>query len=385
MSMDTPDPGISATPGTLAPASVLLRGEVAFLYGFDVAYDTRRPPLKTLLGEPVEWFGITAGKRAPRELFFYRPATVRLPGVEVDSPSGPVRARVTLKLFPVGAVSVCVAVPFEVPELRDLVAYHDLVEPERRARAVVERAMAELRPWLIRPVGQLRHEEAYTVFCLEWPGTAEDDAEEGGGAERWLTLNRRQIAALLTQEPDARSLSQQEVQETAGRYLSYYRHDLAVIDWDAALLVDEPGQFQSLIHIFELANVQLAELEAYDRLLDEVVDGAYRNLARRGFSKRKSVLADLRELRIDMARLSDELSNTTKFFGEWHLARVYQQLYDRFHIPAWHRTVESKLRTLDDLYRISRQDQMNSLMMVLEFTIVGLFVIDLLLLFLLGR
>ncbi len=82
-----------------------------------------------------------------------------------------------------------------------------------------------------------------------------------------------------------------------------------------------------------------------------------------------------------MARFSDELSNISKFFGDWHLARLYELVASRFHLADWHRTVDSKLKTLGELYELLKHDQTNRWMMVLEFTIVLLFIIDLALLF----
>src|SRR5207248_496319 len=129
----------------------------------------------------------------------------------------------------------------------------------------------------------------------------------------------------------------------------YYDRDLVVIDWDAALIVDEPRYLNEILYIMELANVQLAELEAYDQLLDNAVERAYRDLGGRRIARAggAGVQRELREIRVDLARLSDELSNITKFFGDWHLARVYQGLSARFHLSDWHRTIDEKLKTLD--------------------------------------
>ena len=130
-----------------------------------------------------------------------------------------------------------------------------------------------------------------------------------------------------------------------------------------------------------LANLQLAELEAYDQLLDDTLDRSYRDLGQQPVRKRSAVLRELRELRVDMTRFSDELSNISKFFGDWHLARLYECVAARFHLADWHRTVESKLKTLGELYEMLKHDQMNRLMMILEITIVLLFIIDVVMLF----
>jgi hypothetical protein len=223
-------------------------------------------------------------------------------------------------------------------------------------------------------------EEAYTVFCVEAPLTNEEGVPMG--AENWLQAHRRQVAALLTQESNVSDLSKQEAEESTGRYLSYYQNDLVVVDWDAALLIDEPEDFEETLYVMELANLQLAELEAYDRLLDDALERSYRDLASRSMRSRVQVLHELKEIRIDLARFNDELSNITKFFGDWHLARIYENLAARFHLSDWHRTIEQKLKTLDDLYQLLKHDQNNRWMLLLEGTIVLLFVIDLIMLFL---
>ena len=109
---------------------------------------------------------------------------------------------------------------------------------------------------------------------------------------------------------------------------------------------------------------QLAELEAYDRLLDDALERSYRDLGERPLRPRGHTMRELREIRIDMARFNDELSNITKFFGDWH------------------RTIDGKLKTLDDLYQILKHDQNNRFMLWLEIAIVLLFVIDLVILML---
>jgi hypothetical protein len=358
-------------------------GEVVYIFAFDVAYDTSRKPITQLLGQPVAHFSMDSSRRSPRQLFFHRPEMVRLPPMERIGPLGPVCIERVIKLLPVGAVSITVRVPFAVDHVEQLVAFHDLQfsngslhdDVHRLACDVVE----ELKGHLIRPHPQLLQEEAYTVFCI-----ASSVPEVNGqrvSAEQWFHSHRREVAALLTQENDGDRLSKQEADESTARYLSYYDNDLVVIDWDAALLIDEPRDFDETLYIMELANLQLAELEAYDRLLDDALERSYRDLGEQPLRSRGNILHELREIRIDMARFNDELSNTTKFFGDWHLARIYEKIASRFHLAEWHRTIDGKLKTLDDLYQLLKHDQNNRWMVILEATIVLLFIIDLVILF----
>lgn len=376
-------------PGSLRKAtpSEITRytGEVVYLYAFDVAYELARKPVPELLGQPVAQFVVDASKRSPRQLFFYRPQMVRLPPLERLGPQGPVRVERSIKLLPIGAISIMVRVPFTVNALQELVPFHDLsfssgtwlYDEVRTLAADVQR---ELHPYLIRPTPTLSDEEAYTVFCIHGPLKS---ADEGVcSAEDWLLDNRRRVAALLTEEPDPARLSEQEATESTGKYLSYYDRDLVVIDWDSALIIDEPRFFDETLYLMELANVQLAELEAYDRMLDNAVETSYRDVSLRGFrlGQNAKTQRQLREIRIDLARLSDELSNITKFFGDWHSARIYQALSARFHLSDWHRTIDEKLKTLDDLYQLLGSEQNTRWMFILEISVVLLFVVDLVML-----
>jgi len=376
--MDANSDNAAAKRGGLAGPYV---GKVVYSYAYDVAYDMLRQPVQELLGQEVVSFDFGVTKRSPRRALFYRPQMVRLGEIQCDGRNGPVKLSRTIKLFPVGAVSIAVSVPFRVDRLEELAAFNDqeFVDDTlgSHIRALAEQVRTELAPFCIRPVEEMAEPEAYTAFCIESPVR---QASAGFSAERWLHENRRQVASLLTEEPDISMLSDLDVSESTDRRLSYYGHDLSVLDWDAAVVMDDPENFEMILHIIELANVQLEELEAYDRILDAALERSYRDLGGGGYRRARGVHRSLREIRVDLARLNDELSNTTKFFGDWHLARLYQAISARFHLDDWQRIISDKLRTLDGLYQILNQDRVNRWMIVLEATIVLLFILDVILL-----
>ncbi|HEY8747241.1 MAG TPA: hypothetical protein VIM11_04655, partial [Tepidisphaeraceae bacterium] len=64
----------------------------------------------------------------------------------------------------------------------------------------------------------------------------------------------------------------------------------------------------------------------------------------------------------------------------WHSARIYQSLSTRFHLTDWHKTIDEKLKTLDDLYQLLGAEQNNRWMLILEISIVLLFIVDLVML-----
>jgi hypothetical protein len=187
------------------PSAAALTGEVVYLYAFDVAYEMRRTPVASLLGQPVAEFALDTSKRAPRQHTFYRPQMVRLPPMERITPRGPLRLDRTVKILPVGAISITIRAPFRVGSLAELVDYHDLRFSDGtflndEVRRLADDARRELAPLLMRPADDLRDEEAYTVFCLDGPLAGADGAPVR--CEDWLLDHRRAVAALLTEEPD---------------------------------------------------------------------------------------------------------------------------------------------------------------------------------------
>jgi hypothetical protein len=376
-------------PASRAPSQAVVEqftGEVVYLYAFDVAYDMPRRPVDHLLGQPVADFSVGSSKRGPKQLLFYRPAMVRLPPAERLGPRGPVRIQIAVKLLTVGAISITVRVPFQCGSLDDLVPFHDLRFANGtylydEVRELAEDVRRELGPHLLRPMDRLEDEEAYTVFCIKAPLKARDGSDRA--AEDWLLEHRRDVASLLIEETNPVRISEQEAIESTARYYSYYDRDLVVVDWDAALVLDDPAYFDETLYVMELANVQLAELEAYDRILDAAVDRSYRDVSVRrvrGGRQGVALQRELREIRIDLARMSDELSNITKFFGDWHLARIYQGLSSRFHLNEWHHTIDEKLKTLDELYQLMQTERSTRWMLTLEVAMAVLFLIDVLLL-----
>ena len=366
----------------------MLDAEIVYLYAYDIAKEADLAAIERMMRGMAERFDLGRIKDAPRDFPVFRPLAVQLNAMDVEGPNGALRLVPSVKLFSVGAMSVKVRVPVRVGTIADLAVYRDLRLADGamlsdKAQELGRQVFDRIRPHLDTPVRDLSLPEGYTVFCVASPIDGEEDAGE------WLARNERHVAALLVGEADPACLSAQEVRDTTQCNYSYYKRDLAVIDWDAALLVDAPKDYNDTLYVLELANLQLEELRSYDRQLDDVLDKAYGDVARAArpyvFGARQRVLNELREITMDLTQVADELGNITKFFGDWHLARVYMGCAVRFHLAEWEKTVGEKLHALDALYTRLLNDSNNRVMLWLETAIVALFIIDLAIIVLLGN
>jgi hypothetical protein len=356
-------------------------GEVVYFFAFDFAYDMQQKVMTSLLGQVLEPFQIDPRKRSPRGQNFFRPLMANLPPLVRNVGGQAVTFEIAVKLMPIGALSFTLRSGFQTAEFSQLLQWHDLRFDDGETlvswvKQLAERARQELIPYAIRPHERLPEGEFYTVFCLR-----ADSVGLASTAADWLAINRTEVAAVLTNEKGPARLSAQEIEGSTSHTLSYYQHDLVVVDWDCALVIDHTADFPETLYVLELANVQLEELEAYDIAIDEFLDRAYRDLSMKRRTRKYGMLHELKELRMDLARFSDGLQNITKFFGEWHLARVYEHTARVFHLTDWHRAIDEKLKTLDSLYEMLKQDQNHRIMLWLEAAIVLMFLLDLIMIF----
>lgn len=364
-----------------------MRGQMVYMYAYDVAHEIDVQKAREFIAERAQFLEIRPAQGVPRDFPFYKPLLIEKHPVVLKSSVGPLTLHREAKVFAIGAISVSIRFDIDASSFADLMRYHKVtIEGERTiddvAGDLCRQIYDSIKPYLTKPAFEGGNPEAYTAFCLrDVPDMKNQEAE------KWLTSHRREVAGLLTEEAQFEKLSDVEVAETVRCNYSYTTEDLIVLDWNGALIVDHEGKWDDLLYLLEVANVQLTELMLYDRVLESFLDKAYDDVEA---YRRKppilkgpdSVAGHLKEVLMDLTRMSEQITNITKFFGDWHLARVYLGVSERFHLKEWDASVEGKLKALDGLYHRVLTDISNRRMLVLEAAIVFLFVVDLLSIFL---
>lgn len=360
-----------------------MKGEVVYLYAFDVANEILTPRVPEILSEKPFPFEIRQDRTLPKDMPLYKPLAIEPHPLTSTLHGAPVR--LLIRIYDVGVVTVMMRTAFETDGLDGLIPFHNpKLENGLTLDAVAVKLCAEvcdnLKDSIVGRTEFPPTPEAYTVFCLT-------DLGGGKDANVWLTEQRRAVAGLLT-ETAVEKLSESQVAEVLRIQRSFENTDLAVIDWDAALVVDLSGYVDDVLYALELANLQLEEFRMMDQRLDKYLDRAYQDLERRPmplFGAANKILRQLRRFRVDVAKLADEVTHITKFFGDWYLARVYLGARDRFYLDQWRASVEQRLAQLDKLYSVAHAEVNEQRMLWLEIIIVIFFAIDLLILLRVGR
>ncbi|HKW28181.1 MAG TPA: hypothetical protein VJT54_02515 [Verrucomicrobiae bacterium] len=355
-----------------------MKGEVAYLYAFDVANEIITSRVEEILSEKPFPFEIRMDRTLPKDMPLYKPLAIEPHPLTARLRGAPVH--LLIRVYDVGVVTVMLRVSFEAGTLGDLILFHNPkldngLTLDTAALKYCAEVCDSLRDLLVGRTEFPPPPEAYTVFCIaDLPGVND--------VNHWLGEQRRAVAGLLTETAPDR-LSEAQVAEVLRIQRSFEHTDLAVIDWDAALVVDLTGYVDDVLYALELANLQLEEFRVMDRRLDAYLDQAYDDLERRRlplFGRASKTLRHLRRFRVDVAKLADEVTHITKFFGDWHLARVYLGARDRFYLDQWRASVEQRLAQLDKLYSVVHAEVNEQRMLWLEIIIVIFFAVDLLIL-----
>ncbi|MEM1514129.1 MAG: hypothetical protein QXN45_04535, partial [Candidatus Thermoplasmatota archaeon] len=156
------------------------------------------------------------------------------------------------------------------------------------------------------------------------------------------------------------------------------------IDWDSAIIVEPSGKYDDILFTIELANLQLLELRTYDKYFDTILTKAYEDVEKffsqkNIFKSPRKIIEDLSKTKIDLTKVTDYISNISKFFGDWYLAKIYRMASERFYLSQWEERVNSKMEILNSLYLILNQENTNKKLFILELLIVIFFLIDIIL------
>lgn len=359
-----------------------MRGEILRLQFYDLGGTLDLAALEGSMAGRRPRGGPAIGKGTPGYVEFPRPLVVELAPLPTKGPFGSADSKVFLSYLAIGAAYFRIRTPFESEGLDQLRQFAETrfqvgsewLSAEDAGRRLLEAERKNWEPAIREPYTRDILDESYTVFACH---------EVGKPADQFFAANHRGIAALLKSEVGAR-LHEKEIKEGTRTWFSYYSDDVVVVDWDAAFLIDPSPEYEDLIFVLEIANLQLLEFRAYDKYLDGVLSKGYDELERvykrSPFSRARKTAHDLSLLRMEIAELADEADNITKFLGDWFLARVYQAAQERFHLPAWRASVDEKLATVHQLYQLAVSESDNRRMVVLEIMIVLLFVVDVVLL-----
>jgi hypothetical protein len=355
-----------------------LHGQIFALYLFDVAEAADLQTAASTIGGSVR--SKFAPKPATPAYVQYQQPPLWFEGAAVDFPSID-GFRVGFKLFDYGVISLRLTREFHGswPELAQI--SNNLVENEaleRQAEQACRTVADRLKSALSEPRQTLLTED-YLVFAV-------NEVSRSHSADDLVTHHGDVIASVLRGE--SAPLSRQEREEILRHRLSYLADDLVIPTWNAAFVYDTPTGTLAAVEIVEFANSQLLQFRYYDELLDDALADIYAKVQKephwydsllgRHYAK---AVRQVHALFIDVNELTDRTENALKIVGDVYAARLFALVGARLDLDRWKTNVSEKLKTLDDIYRFSVERLGMIRGELLELTIIGILVFELVLFF----
>lgn len=352
-----------------------MRVELVCMRLFDVGAEVDLAVVRTLAGLAPSPAPLETRSPLPRSTAFPRPLEVVLP-VDANMPG----AKVEVRLHSLGVLAIRYRVTFDAPAILGLDAsLHGMriggQDIDSAAATLAARVRAELASALHDPYEPRIAPESYNVYCAQVP--PED-------VPRLLAQDADAIAQLIS-DSAGEPLTGLRRAAAAKHTLQYTPGDAVIVGWDHAVILDAAGEYEDVLDVMELANAELLEFRTYDDYLDRRLEtsfGALDRLWRPGglFRSARGTLRDISRLRVEFARLTDNLHDTGKVFGDWYTAQLHRRLHDRFHVSSWERAVATKMDTLEDMFHLAQEEANHRRSLLLEVAIVLLFVLDLVIL-----
>lgn len=352
------------------------QGQAVAFFAFDIGYAVALEKLGALV-EVMPVQPLSQKKRTPPYLQYAHPPQILNLGAAIDLRGNP--GSIQVKVFDFGAVSLSWrwsltaqdgGLPIDdLPQLSQEIYNLGL---ETQARAQIERLVEKIKPAIIRP-GLSELVEDYYLFIME-------KAEQPISAESLLKQHSSSLARTLRFENEF--LSQEQQAEALSQKVSYYEHDLVLVDWNAAIIYDP--DYEDAASVLELLNVELLEARYTDALLDKrITEHATLVTLPPEWpiplrTPYRQAIQELAELRIDVSLLTERIDNSLKLIGDLYLARIHELATQRFYLREWERTIARKLEIITGFYQVLTDRVRASQSHILELAIILLILIDIL-------
>ncbi len=356
-----------------ADSLVPLSGNILLFYAFDIGDDIDLATIDKKGLVPTHTVPLSAyfkNYHIPLSFYLQRPEDTKQPEKSASD-------CVTSKIHNFGVLSFCYRIPFKasIEQLKlEVIETKQLYDKKSAedAREVFEKIKVAIEHPLF-------YNLANSYFAVQVNPTTVA-MQSGEFQEKYAG----KIASLLRLE--TKTLSEYQKEEILASIHGYYGQDFIIIDQEGAFVYDD--EYFEQMEFFESTNVQLLELQYFDRLLDEKLNVFYKQAYFKiPFSsyipllgrKLESPISRLAKLRVDISVVTERLENSIKLAGDSYYTKVYSLLRERLSLKEWHDSIQKKLDIIQDLYRV-HQDRLDIIHgEILEVVIIILIALELIL------
>jgi hypothetical protein len=302
------------------------------------------------------------------------PLSLNIEQSKYDALGHPLDLDITAKIWHFGALSVMLS--FEIPQnmtWNRLIELGNFLENDNNlhllAKQKVEQILHTMNPDRINSVSWETYEDYICYFFKQLEGCEKNAMD---------VFDRYDVFRLILSENNE-TLSDQIKKSILESTFQYSRDDLAVIDWNSALIIEPSGSLD-IVDVIEFALCQLLEMRYYDDMLDEKLTYLYSALEKKKFSIFQDYYAKLSkeaaQIYLDISDTVESVENSLKVVGDFYLAKIFRAASQRLRFKDWQDSVNQKLENMAQISKLFVSEANEKKNQLLEIIIIVLIAIE---------
>lgn len=186
--------------------------------------------------------------------------------------------------------------------------------------------------------------EEYTILLVDKPGKVAEFVEK----------NQYSLARFIRSLE--KKVSKADAEDILVSKVSYSKDDVAVIDWEGAVLADPDGDFESQIELLKIGNYQLVRYRILDEKIEKSLESIRKAVNGRGkVIKGNIVVRGAIENKLSLLLDFDKVDQSILLVGDWYSSKLYRAIIAEFYIDDWRDLIKSKLENLEAIDSTARE------------------------------
>lgn len=351
-----------------------MNGRILIYRVFDIGRDVNLEAVQKVFENTSQAQRFRLNRSSKAMIINNAPLSLNVESSKYDALGHPLDLEISAKIWHFGALSITLS--FGIPESMSwnrLIELGNFLENDvnlhNLAKLKAEQILMSVNPDRIQTTSWETYEDYICYFFKKLDGCEKNAME---------IFNRYDIFRLILSENNE-NLSEQIKKTILDSTFQYSNDDIAVIDWNSALIVEPSGSLD-IVDVIEFCLCQLLEMRYYDDLLDEKLTYLYSALEKKRFNIFQDYYSRLSKeaakIYLDIADTVESVENSMKVVGDFYLAKIFRAASQRLRFKDWRDSVDQKLENLAQISKLFVSESHEKKNQLLEIIIIILIAIE---------
>lgn len=349
-----------------------MNGRILIYRVFDIGKDVNLEDVQSRFEASTSAQRFRLNRSSKAMIINNAPLSLSIESSKYDALGHPLNLEVTAKIWHFGALSLTLS--FEIPENLTwdrLIALGNFLENDfnlhNLAKKRAEQILQGMGSERVSSVNWETYED-YIIYFFKRIDGCEKNAMQ--------IFEMRDVFRLILSENNE-TLSEQTKKVILESTYQYSQDDLAVIDWNSALIVEPSGSLD-IADVIEFALCQLLEMRYYDDILDERLSYLYSFLEKKPFwtNPYSKLSKEAARFYLDISDTIESVENSMKVVGDFYLAKIFRAASQKLRFKDWRESVDQKLSNLAEVSSLFVTESNEKRNQLLEMIIIALIAIE---------